>query len=115
MTTSTELLTIYNELAPQSGHKTLKSWSGSKKSLQERIDALTKVRPEPAPADGDDDDGMISVADVARELKINPKVARAKLRRRGQTSSDGRWGRFMRGSPDHKAIVKVLKNGRKDQ
>lgn len=59
------------------------------------------------------DDGRISVADVARDLGINPKVARAKLRRRGMQSADGRWPKFERDSETHKEYVAALASNKR--
>lgn len=54
-----------------------------------------------------------TVVEIAAKLNINPKVARAKLRRRGMTSADGRWNAVKIDSKDHKKMIEILKNGRK--
>ena len=54
-----------------------------------------------------------TVVEIAAKLNINPKVARAKLRRRGMTSADGRWNAVKVDSKDHKKMIEILKNGRK--
>lgn len=54
-------------------------------------------------------DNTITVVDVAEELNIDPKVARAKLRRKGMKSNEGRWPRFKRDSAEHKDMIKLLK------
>lgn len=54
------------------------------------------------------DDNMLSVSDVAREMGIDPKVARAKLRRMGQAATEGRWAKVKRDSREHKALVAAL-------
>lgn len=54
-------------------------------------------------------DDTITVVDVAEELNIDPKVARAKLRRKGLKANEGRWPRFKRDSAEHKDMIKLLK------
>lgn len=51
----------------------------------------------------------ISVSDVARELKIDPKRARARLRTAGKESTEGRWAKFKRGSKAHQELVEFLR------
>ena len=75
MTTMTvsALLARYNELAD----KPLAKWSASKAKLQERIDELEAARA----AASKRDPNTFTPADVARELGVNAKVLRAKVRR----------------------------------
>ena len=54
-----------------------------------------------------------TVVEIAAKLNINPKVARAKLRRRGMSATDGRWSAVKIDSKDHKKVIEILKNGRK--
>lgn len=54
------------------------------------------------------DPNDLSVADVAREMGINPKVARAKLRRHNIRAKDGRHARVMRDTPAYHALVAML-------
>jgi hypothetical protein len=51
---------------------------------------------------------LLTVKEIARELKMNGKVARAKLRRAGMKSEKGRWPEVARDSKEHLAIVAVL-------
>lgn len=55
------------------------------------------------------DDGLMSVADIARKLKIDPKVARAKLRRHKGKPEGGRWPKTHEGSQAYEKIVAILK------
>ena len=48
---------------------------------------------------------LLSVADVARELGIDPKAARAALREAGKKAKDGRWPKMQRGSDAHTALL----------
>jgi hypothetical protein len=52
---------------------------------------------------------MLSVADIARDLGMNPKVARAKLRRKGLKANDGRWAHVTPFSEAHRTLVAMLK------
>lgn len=67
------LIARYNELAD----KPIVKWSQSKAKLQERIDELEAA----ARAASKRDPNTFTPADVARDLGINAKVLRAKLRR----------------------------------
>lgn len=55
-----------------------------------------------------EDDDMMSVSDVARELGIDPKRARAKLRAGGQAATEGRWPKVKRGSKKYQELVALL-------
>lgn len=54
------------------------------------------------------DPNMLSVSDVARELGIDPKRARARLRASGGSAVEGRWPKVLRGSKEHDALVGAL-------
>lgn len=75
--------------------------------IASRAAATTDATPEPTPAA--EPSKELSVADVAREMGINPKVARAKLRRHNIRAKDGRHARVMRDTPAYTALVALLK------
>lgn len=54
-------------------------------------------------------EGEMSVSDVARECGIEPKVARARLRKDGTRAPDGRWPTVIKGSPEHARLVALFK------
>jgi hypothetical protein len=61
------------------------------------------------------DESMLSVSDIAREMKLEPKNVRAKLRSAADVgpfgfdrAPDGRWPLVERDSKEHKAIVALL-------
>lgn len=62
---------------------------------------------KPAPSDD-----MLTVSDIARELKLDPKVARGKLRRHGfkgtHRATEGRWPKVKRDSAEHKELVAII-------
>jgi len=129
MATITEMLDEHNKLAKKLGKLTLSSWKQDKGKLQSRIDALssevTPVDKKPKFTKKDEeaiekvakkkvqDDNMLSVADVAEEIGMNPKVARAKLRRKGKKSNEGRWEMMKRNSDAHKDLIVFLKGANK--
>lgn len=132
MTTTKELLNTFNTAAAASGKATLKAWKGTKEALQTRIDAILSEDDALAPAGTPTTPkkatptkkattkkatkaptNTTTVVEIAASLKINPKVARAKLRRRGMSATEGRWSVVKIDSKDHKKIVEILKNGRK--
>ena len=58
------------------------------------------------------DDGTMSVADLARELGMNPKIARGKLRRRGIFATNGSHVRFSRDDETFKKYVAIISSTR---
>lgn len=71
------LLVTYNELASNVDAPTIAKWNGTKAKLIERIDALRASTRRSRKST----DTVIALADIARDAGVNPKVARAKLRR----------------------------------
>lgn len=61
------------------------------------------------------DANLLTVSDVARELGIDPKQARAKLRRDGSRAPDGRWPKMKRDSKEHTDIISFLQGEQDDQ
>jgi hypothetical protein len=53
-------------------------------------------------------DNELTVVDVAKKIGMDPKVARAKLRRKGLKSNEGRWPTFIDGSKEYKEVVEML-------
>lgn len=53
------------------------------------------------------------VVALCNELKIDPKVGRAKLRRHGVQAPNGRWGDLDKSSATYKKIVSILKDEKK--
>lgn len=129
------LLNEHNELAKKHGKLTLSSWKQSKDKLIGRINALkeldastTKRIPANKPNESakprsnptadkliekeakrkEEADNMLTIVQVAAELNINPKVARAKLRRKKFHSNEGRWPAVKRDSREHKELIEVL-------
>jgi hypothetical protein len=60
------------------------------------------------PAKATKDPNLLSVGDVARELGIDPKRARSRLRASGGAAVEGRWPKVRRDSDEHKALIAVL-------
>ena len=78
MTTINALLARHNELADALGDKQLSAWKASKAKLAERIaDLEARIKPARASAT----DALFHLTDLCRELGLNAKVARAKMRR----------------------------------
>ena len=134
MSTINQMIQEYNTLAKRTGEAPLNSWKQDKLKLQSRIDRLkNNIQPKKLPIEAaapmtfkpkrplskaDEliekevaraSDYTITVVDVAEEHNIDPKVARAKLRRKGLKSNEGRWPRFKRDSAEHKDMIKLLK------
>lgn len=87
MTTKNEMLAELNTLRVSNGDEAIAKFNGAKNAL---ADAIVEYR------ESIGDDGTMSVADLARELNMSPKIARAKLRRRGIFATNGNHVRFTR-------------------
>lgn len=114
--TIASLLGQLNVILEAKGKKPLKSWKESKENLQKRIQKekiSTKETKKPAKKSTSKKSDGQSVVDIARKLGINPKVARAKLRRAGLSSNNGRWKSMKVGSKEHTQIKTILQ-GNKD-
>jgi len=107
MTTKNEtiktLLARFNEMRVANNENAIAKWSKSKNDL---IDAIAAYVVDV------DDDNTMSVADLARELNINPKIARAKLRRRGIYATHGSHVRFTRDDATFNEYVAILTSAR---
>lgn len=78
--TTAEILARFNDLRVPAGMKPIRSWKGSRAALEASIAALTE---HPNTERADDAAAPMTLAHWCRENGINPKVARAKLRRAG--------------------------------
>lgn len=125
-----QLLDEYNELAKANGKMKLTSWKQSKEKLKARLEELRELSQDRGKAklknkelvnkliekeikrkiEAED---SLTVVDVAVEEGLNPKVARAKLRRSGFRSNEGRWPTVKRGSTEHKELIECLHKNRK--
>lgn len=110
-----ELLAQYNKLAEKAGKPKLTKVEPAEK-LQARI-ARMKAADKPkksmtlkehAEKKPEPDADLITVVDVANAMNMDPKVARAKLRRAGQKANEGRWPSFKRGSTEHNKFIAML-------
>lgn len=79
-----------------------------------KVDSAKSDKPAKATKPAKDANAL-SVSDIAKELGIEPKVARARLRKDGTRATDGRWPTVVRDSAEHKALVaKLAKVGADD-
>lgn len=126
--TITALLKTHNELAKAQGKMGLKDWKGPKDKLQERIDNLKKnetkkaidKKPRVTAKDiaekmiekeqkrKETADDMLTIVQVAEGINMDPKVARAKLRRKGKHANEGRWPLVKKNSVEHKELIALL-------
>lgn len=129
-----ELLEEHNELAEKTGKMKLNSWKQSRDKLVGRIEELRKLSGDKKPkkslnqpksptvkkaneliekeaARKTKADNEITIAEVAEGIGMSPKIARAKLRRKGHHSNEGRWPTVTRDSKEHKDLVALLKGG----
>lgn len=59
--------------------------------------------------------GELTVVDVAHSLKLDPKIARAKLRRAGMSATEGRYPTMAKGSRAHTQILAILKGANDEE
>jgi len=76
--------------------------------IRDRLDEETDEVVVEKPKKPAKDPSMLTVGDVARELGIDPKRARARLRAAGQKANEGRWPKVKRGSKEYDALVVAL-------
>jgi hypothetical protein len=67
----------------------------------------TSKAPETKPTKNDGAD-MLSVSDVAREMGVDPKAARAALRAAGKGADGTRYSKIARGSAEHTELMLFL-------
>lgn len=127
---TSELVELYNKLATEAGKPTIKTWKGKREDLTTRINQLNpkgpeevvivdepleEVKPEPkkkAEVVSKTGERLVTIKQVAMDLGIDPKVARAKLRRRGKAANEGRWTTVRHGGAEYKELVSILQHGR---
>lgn len=71
--------------------------------VEHLVDAMVNVGDLEA-----ENDNTLSVADIARELSIDPKIARSRLRRAKYERTGKRYGRVERDSDEHKALIELI-------
>lgn len=55
------------------------------------------------------DANVLTVGDVARDIGVDPKRARARLRALGEGAVEGRWPKVRRDSDEHRALIAKIK------
>jgi hypothetical protein len=92
--TTKELLADLNALREKSGKAPIKVWKASRTKLEEAIKACDSVSAEPVKTVKASGNG-VSLVEIAKELDMDDKVARAKLRRMGDvvptSGGEHRW------------------------
>ena len=128
--TTKELLDHLNKLREARGMKPLKAWKASKEKLHEAIASLEGAAPSyaeeitesytpdvDAPAEDlanlDEkmraNEPMITLAEIARELGMSPKVARAKMRRVFRSSGDTTFAEHTYPKVLKEKVITILK------
>lgn len=102
-------------MKPDKNTKSPAARSTKKAAIDPKIDTTApKTRPanKERPKVAADDAGL-TVADLARNMGISPKVARAKLRRQGYSADGGQYPRMTPGTKEYDAVVNILTPGAK--
>lgn len=79
---------------------------GADKELDANVKPKKKEKADP---------NLLSVSDVARNIGMDPKQARAKLRRDGSRAPDGRWPKVRIDSQEYQALVSFLQGEQDDE
>jgi hypothetical protein len=103
--TTADLLKRLNELRAATGQKPIKSWKESKAKLEVAVAAL-----EPSDAPADDGD-TLTAAQIAKSIGLDPRIARAILRKSDLPHARGKGWTFP--AADKAAVVAILKAGKK--
>jgi hypothetical protein len=96
-TGGTDATTGFDNLAPTTTEGDIR------KKADAELDAAVR-KPEKAKKDPT----MVSVSQVAQELGLDPKRARARLRAAGKAANEGRWPLVKIGSAEHAQLVALL-------
>lgn len=90
----------------------LKARLASKKDAAPKADAKPEPTPdakaEPKPKKEKADPNLLSVSQVAQAIGMDPKQARAKLRKDGSRAPDGRWPKVRKDSKEYHELVSFL-------
>jgi len=121
--TTKELLDHLNKLREARGMKPLKAWKASKEKLHEAIASLEGASPsyaeEVTPAEDLDEKTRrvranepmkyVTLTEIARELGMSPKVARAKMRRVFRSSGDTTFAKHTYPEVLKERVITILK------
>lgn len=75
-----------------------------KAKADEELDESVKPKPKK-----ERDASMLTVSEIAAELGVDPKRARARLRSAGKSAVEGRWPTAKRDSKEHKELAAIIK------
>lgn len=92
--------------------KQLRRENEERRAAEGHDDEVDEVVRAPKKKDPKKDPSMLSVSQIAQELGLDPKRARAKLRAAGQSATEGRWSLVKRDSKEHKQLVALLSAGK---
>jgi hypothetical protein len=80
----------------------------AQKAHEASQDAPSATKPKAAKEKAVVDANVLSVSDVAREQGVDPKAARAKLRKVRGKAEDGRWAKVQRDSKEHAELIAII-------
>ena len=107
MTTKTKLIKTLNEKRVANDEKRIrKNTKMTIAQLRDAIDAYENVVAN--------DDNVLTFAMIAREMNVNPKIARSKLRRHGVYASNSRHQTCKRDDALFALSVRVIESKRRD-
>lgn len=103
-TTKNDMLNAFNEIRIANNDERIEKFDGTKAQLQDAIDAYVEQQNE----------GELTYAQIAREMNVDAKVARGKLRKHGVYASNGRHVTCKRNSALFALYVRVIESKRRD-
>ena len=104
MTTKNEMLESFNAQRVANNDERIEKFDGTKAQLQDAINAYVESQ----------NDVELSFAMIAREMNVDAKVARGKLRKHGVYASTGRHVTCKRDSALYALYVRVIESKRRD-
>jgi AraC-like DNA-binding protein len=107
--TTKELLNRLNQLREARGMKPLKAWKASKEKLHEAIASLEKVPAAIQDINVEEPMKYVTLTEIARELGMSPKVARAKMRRVFRSSGDTTFAKHTYPEVLKEKVITILK------
>ncbi len=107
MTTKTKLIDELNAKRVENNEKRIRK--NSKMTIAQLRDAIDAYETHV-----DENDGVLTFAMIAREMNVNPKIARSKLRRHGVYASNSRHATCKRDDALFALYVRVIESKRRD-
>jgi hypothetical protein len=99
---------VTEQVEHDEAHAKRQALADAQKAHEVRQDTPSATKPKAAKEKAVVDANVLSVSDVAREQGVDPKAARAKLRKVRGKAEDGRWAKVQRDSKEHAELIAII-------